>query len=69
MTVRRTLRLSVGNSCDDQAEDPTSAPKPDSYVMFTIQDQLSRVAQWVEKSFLCGRKVAGDRWVRRKQGH
>lgn len=30
--------------------------------MFTIHDQLSRVAQWVEKSFLCRRKVAGDRY-------
>lgn len=44
-----------------QVEDPTSAPKPNSYVMFTVQDQLSRVAQWVETTFLCGRKVAGDR--------
>lgn len=46
---------------NDQVGDPTAAPKPESYVMFTIQEQLSRVAQWVERSFLCGRKVAGDR--------
>eukprot|EP00903_Cladosiphon_okamuranus_P009887 g9391.t1 len=47
-----------------QVEDSTSAPKPESYVMFTVQDQLSRVAQWVEKCFLCRRKVAGDREVK-----
>lgn len=51
-----------------QVEDPTAVPKPVSYVMFTIQDQLSRVAQWLEKSFLCGRKVAGDRCERRQGG-
>eukprot|EP00752_Nemacystus_decipiens_P014985 g13343.t1 len=47
-----------------QVENHTAAPKPVSYVMFSIPDQLSRVAQWLEKSFICGRKVAGDREIK-----
>lgn len=42
-------------------EDPTVVPKPNSYVMFSVPDQLSQVAQWIERSFLCGRTVAKDR--------
>lgn len=40
-----------------QITDQAAAPKPDSYVTFTVVDQLARVAQWVELSFLCPHKV------------
>lgn len=49
-------------------EDPKVAPKPDSYVMFSVPDQLSRVAQWIEHSFLCGRKVPQDRLAKSLSG-